>query len=149
MGGNTGNLQRRAGAVLIVDDDAHMCGLLASLARSLGYPKILQTGAPDEALDYLNTNTIAAAFIDLCLGDANGVQLIADMRQHRRSFIRETPIIALSGNGTHALVVEAMQAGADTFMSKPITIGKFEKSLWIAARKPRQAAPPQSAIDID
>ncbi len=44
----------------------------------------------------------------------------------------------------HPKVVEAMLAGADTFMSKPITMGEFDRRLWIAGskrRSPSVAAP--------
>ena len=140
---------------MIVDDDEHMRALLASLARSLRISRILQAADTSEAVWHLDKNAISVALVDLCLGADNGVQIISAIRHHRRGFIRDTPIVALSGNGTQNRVIEAMLAGADTFMSKPITIGKFEKSLWIATSKPRNGGLGATgtggadAVDID
>ena len=129
----------RPGAVLIVDDDAHMAALLASQARALGAARVIEAHDVASALGRLEVEAVTAVVIDLCLGPASGVEIITAIRSHRRDRVRATPIIAISGNITQDHTVAAMRAGADTFMSKPITTEKFEKHLSIAVNAPRPA----------
>ena len=129
----------RPGAVLIVDDDEDMCALLASLARSLGADRVIEAHGVCGALASLEAEAVTAVVIDLCLGPASGVEVISAIRRHRRSRVRATPIIAISGKITQDHTVAAMLAGADTFMSKPITIEKLEKHFSIAVTAHRSA----------
>ena len=57
------------------------------------------------------------AVVDCQLGDVDGVQLIAMMRERRR----DLPIVATSGalRGVAAIQMRAKEAGASTFVAKP------------------------------
>jgi two-component system, chemotaxis family, chemotaxis protein CheY len=142
----TPQTERRKGALLIVDDDEHMRRLLASLARSAGFHRVIQERDVGGALGAIDFHPLCAAVVDISLGTASGVESISAIRSHRREGMRGTPVVALSGNPTPSRVAQAMMAGADTFISKPLSADKFQRHLKAAMRRP---GPAGEAVNLD
>lgn len=66
-----------------------------------------------------------------------GLQLIQKILD--RSENRELPVIVVSGEGDHDMVVKAMQAGADNFIVKPFAAKTIkEKIAQVLSKKARQ-----------
>ncbi len=100
--------------VLIVDDEPHLCELLAYRLEHHGYRTTIELRARGvhDALDQANFD---AMILDLRLEDGSGLDVLADV-QKRAS---ELPVIMLTAHGTIETAVEAMQRGAYGFLTKP------------------------------
>lgn len=124
--------------LLVEDEEATRFGFVRYFAKE-GY---FVTEAEDiaEATRIFTDLPFDAVILDMNLPDGNGIDFINTIREHDESM----PIIVISGAGDIPLAVEAMQRGADNFMTKPIDnagLAVFlKKTLEIGALKRHQAA---------
>ena len=101
--------------VLIVDDDADSSEFLKLLVESHGnLVRTAATGA--EAREILRAWRPEVALMDLMLPDTDGLELLRDFKDASP----ETQVIMVTGYGSVPKAVEAMKAGAFSFIEKPI-----------------------------
>jgi DNA-binding NtrC family response regulator len=105
--------------ILIVDDDESIRTALQMLLTSEGMTS-LACGSPQEAIAAVRSRPFRLALVDLnyvrdTTSGKEGLALIAKIRE----VAEDLPVIALTGWGTVALAVEAMQLGAADFIEKP------------------------------
>jgi EAL domain-containing protein (putative c-di-GMP-specific phosphodiesterase class I)/DNA-binding response OmpR family regulator len=103
--------------VMIVEDDRSQAFFAESILRKNG----MQTLAVDDAADVLDKLDEFAPdliLMDLNMPVCNGIELTALIRE-REAYI-STPIVFLSGEGDTEKQFEALSAGGDDFLSKPI-----------------------------
>jgi len=102
--------------VLVVDDDAAIRKTLAILLNKAGC-EVLDADSLTAANRLLTERPVDLVITDLRLGDDNGIDLI---RLTKQSY-PDTEAILLTGYGTIESSVEAMQAGAFDYVTKPFT----------------------------
>jgi len=106
--------------VLIVDDEASLVAALTGMLAQAGY-EVRSAETADAALDVVRREPIELVLVDIRLGTENGLDLLPQLKLLRP----EMSVIVLTGVGTIALAVEAMQRGADNFIEKPIDPPRF------------------------
>lgn len=106
--------------VLIVEDDRGAREALAELLRGDGYAII---EAPDiaHARASLAAGSIDAMLLDLKMPDGDG-QTLLDELAIRRSL---PPTIVMTAFGSGSRAIEAMRAGADDYVQKPIDFDAY------------------------
>lgn len=99
--------------VLVVDDDPHLLKILKIALQANGYSV---TTAPDgrSALLAATRHSLAVVILDLGLPDMDGTTVIRRLRSWNR-----VPILVLSARHTSDDKVEALDAGADDYLTKP------------------------------
>ena len=110
--------------ILSVEDDPDTQEMLGLLIKQRGY----SFGAVDncaDALRLIRENDPDAVLMDNVLPDGNGIELCRQVRQ----FNKRVPIIFLSGSGFGDEREEALQSGANAFLTKPLTLDKFFATL--------------------
>lgn len=115
--------------ILAVDDDP---GILLAVRRALE-----EHGYTVQALDRgeglrrtLHDFRPEVILLDLMLPDANGVDLCRAIRAES-----DTPIIVLSAIGDDATKVEALDAGADDYLTKPFSMSELQARMRVALRR--------------
>ena len=99
--------------ILLVDDETSIQRAVAPLLRSRGYEvEIAGTGA--EALRVVSDRAPDLIVLDLGLPDIEGTEVCRRMRETVK-----TPIIVLSARGAEADKVNALDLGADDYVTKP------------------------------
>jgi two-component system KDP operon response regulator KdpE len=99
--------------VLVVDDEPQILRALRINLRARGYDvAVAADGA--EALDAAAASPPDVVVLDLGLPDMDGVDVIAGLRGRTG-----VPILVLSGRSDSADKVEALDAGADDYVTKP------------------------------
>jgi two-component system, OmpR family, KDP operon response regulator KdpE len=99
--------------VLVVDDEPQILRALRINLRARGYDvTIAATGA--QALDEAAAHPPDLVILDLGLPDMDGVDVIGGLRGWTA-----VPIIVLSGRADSTDKVEALDAGADDYVTKP------------------------------
>ena len=125
------------GRVLVVDDDAGILKTLEINLRARGYvADLASTG--EEALRLAARNHPDLVILDLGLPGMNGLDVVRGIRGWTT-----TPILVLSGRDAGAAKVEALDLGADDFVTKPF--GMDELFARVRACMRRVAAP---AVDV-
>jgi two-component system, OmpR family, KDP operon response regulator KdpE len=105
--------------ILVVDDETQITRVLKTTLSSQGYE--VKTAAEGEsgcqaALDWLPDLIIT----DLSMPGMTGVELCRAVRKRA-----QTPIIVLSVRGEEKSKVEALDAGADDYVTKPFSVNEL------------------------
>ncbi len=104
--------------VLIVEDDPEVAKVLALIMERNGYIARI-THEVLSAIRAFNQKRPSAILLDLMLPDMNGIEFC---RYVRRDVIKNTiPVIIVSADRNDLHAAEAIQAGADIFLTKPVS----------------------------
>lgn len=99
--------------ILVVDDDPHIVRALAITLKGQGYTVVTATDG-ESALRTAAQRPIAVMILDLGLPDMDGNAVIAAVREWSA-----VPILVLSARHGSNDKVEALDAGADDYITKP------------------------------
>jgi DNA-binding NtrC family response regulator len=108
-------------SILIVDDEPAIRLALSRYLTQAGYV-VREAASLSEARDTIISQRLDAVILDQKLPDGNGIDWISDLRASHR----DIAIIIITGSGDVPLAVEAMQRGADNFLTKPIDVHKLK-----------------------
>lgn len=129
--------------VLVVEDDASLRGALSATLKAAGYrPVPASTGA--EAMRWFAHYKPDIVLLDLGLPDRDGLTVIRDIRQQS-----QVPIVVLSARGSEAIKVEALDAGADDYVSKPFGVDELLARLRAGLRHGVQVRGSAPAVRIE
>lgn len=118
--------------VLIVDDDPLMCRMLALALRQLGHAPVA-AGDGRAALAKLDADTaIDLVISDWMMPEMNGLELCREIRARQRA--NYVHILLLTARQEREDYLEAMDAGADDFLGKPLDPNLLAARLRVAAR---------------
>lgn len=119
--------------ILVVDDEVDPLSLLVEGLTESGYTVAGATDGESALQMFLHDIAIAVVVTDLRLPDMSGQELLVRMKQLRP----HTQVIMMTGFGGVTEAVEAMKAGAFTFLIKPLVMFNLgslvEQSLRLAA----------------
>jgi two-component system KDP operon response regulator KdpE len=114
--------------VLVVDDDQALLKALRIGLTARGDEVVLaQTGA--EAVTQVALARPDLVILDLGLPDVDGIEVTRRIRE-----FSAVPILVLSAYGDERRKVEALDAGADDFVTKPFGMAELEARLRVALR---------------
>jgi two-component system KDP operon response regulator KdpE len=128
--------------ILVCDDDPQILRALRLVLRGAGY-EVLATSTAEEALDKASLAGPHAAIVDLMLPDRPGLEVCRELRSWS-----DLPIIVLSAVSEEATKIEALQAGADDYVTKPFGPGELVARLQAVLRRAGRAeAEPRIEVD--
>ena len=105
---------------LILDDNAHMRGVLRAILVSFGMRRVEEAADCDEAMGAVAGGEIDLAFIDFKLGGLDGIEFCRQIRRSSQSPNPFLPIIMVTAYSERSRVIDAVNAGVDEFLVKPI-----------------------------
>jgi two-component system KDP operon response regulator KdpE len=114
--------------VLIVDDEPPIRKLLRMGLGTQGY-HIIDAPNAKAALD-LMADEPDLVILDLGLPDGQGLELLRQIRQRRE----DVPIVVLSSRGDEVAKVEALDLGADDYVTKPFGMDELLARIRAALR---------------
>ena len=103
-------------SALIVDDNAHMRGLLRVILAGFGMRKIEEAESAGEGLQILAAGDIDIAFVDLKLGGLDGLEFCRHIRTHANSPNIYLPLIMVTAYGDEERRRRAKEFGAAFFI---------------------------------
>ena len=120
--------------VLVCDDDPQILRALRLILRGAGY-EVLTAATAEEALDRAAVSAPHVAIIDLMLPDRPGIEVCRELRSWS-----ELPIIVLSAVADEQAKIEALQVGADDYVTKPFAPGEIVARVQAVLRRAGRAA---------
>ena len=115
--------------ILVVEDDAAIRSLMAVTLDTQGYQYHLAHSG-SEALMEVTTHQPEVMLLDLGLPDMDGVDIIRKVRGWTTM-----PIIVISARSEDADKVDALDAGADDYLTKPFSVDEMLARLRVALRR--------------
>ncbi|WP_415931515.1 sigma-54-dependent transcriptional regulator [Zhenpiania hominis] len=116
--------------ILVVDDEKDYCDVLKMILTGKGY-KVDTCGNGQEAVEKLEKKSFDLVITDLCMPVMDGRQLLEEIK--KRDW--DTEVIMLTAHGTIEKAVDAMKAGAYSYVTK----GRDPEELFMEVRKLRDA----------
>lgn len=123
----------RSHRILVVDDERQIVVALSAILRAAGY-EVASAATAREALEAAALRPPDAVILDLMLPDGDGVDVCRSLREWT-----EVPIIVVSAREDESDKIDALDVGADDYVTKPYATGELLARLRAALR--RAAAP--------
>lgn len=120
--------------VLVVDDEESVRRFLRVALSSQGY-KVLEQGSGQGGISAVATEKPDVIILDLGLPDIDGIEVTRLLREWTR-----IPIIILSVRGAEGDKIDALDAGADDYVTKPFGMGELLARLRAALRRAANVA---------
>lgn len=128
------------GGILVVDDEPPIVHALEVLLRGAGY-RVETAATAAEALAKAAMRQPAAVILDLLLPDGRGSDVCRELRKWTG-----VPILILSAVGEEEAKIDALDAGADDYITKPFSGDELLARLRATMR--RAQASPVPVIDV-
>lgn len=117
--------------ILIVEDDADLCGAIKFHLERAGYTADACHNGGD-ALHFIQQQAYQLIILDRMLPEVNGINILRQMRSRGIT----TPVIittALNGIGDR---IEGLDAGADDYLIKPFAMDELTARIRAVSRRP-------------
>lgn len=108
--------------VLVVEDNALNRLLISELLEPAGY-QVREAVSLEEARRLLSEERPRLILMDMNLPDGHGLELVREVRADEA--LRQVPIAALSANAMQRDQAEALEAGCDSYLTKPLNLGQL------------------------
>ena len=115
--------------VLVVEDDIPVRNLMVTTLKTHDY-KYLTAGSGSEALLQASSYNPDVVFLDLGLPDMDGIEVIRQIRSWSNM-----PIIVISARSEDTDKIEALDAGADDYLTKPFSVEELLARLRVTVRR--------------
>jgi two-component system, OmpR family, KDP operon response regulator KdpE len=120
--------------LLVVEDEPQMRRFLRAALSSHGF-RLVEAESAKEALALATSYNPEVVLLDLVLPDGDGLAVTRRLREWSR-----VPIVVLSARGRESDKVEALDAGADDYLTKPFGVNELLARIRVALRHAHQAA---------
>lgn len=99
--------------ILIVEDEEGISNFISAILTSNGY-NVIKTGKGSEAISLTASHVPDLILLDLGLPDIDGIEVLKNLRKWT-----VIPIVVVSARGHEREKVEALDLGADDYITKP------------------------------
>ncbi|HEX4469684.1 MAG TPA: response regulator, partial [Gemmatimonadaceae bacterium] len=103
-------------SVLIIDDEQAITSALGMYFERSGH-EVTRAHSGEEGIAAVRRSHPDLVLLDMRLPDLNGFEVLERLREHN------PVVIMITGHGDVPDAVRAMQAGAESFLTKPIELG--------------------------
>jgi len=114
--------------VLVVEDEPQMRRFMRAALHARGY-RVVEASTAAEATLIMTSDKPELVLLDLGLPDADGIDLTRKLRE-----FSHTPIIVISARGREEDKVQALDAGADDYLTKPFGVNELLARMRVALR---------------
>lgn len=129
--------------ILVVDDDSVLQRTLRINLRARGH-EVLLAATGEQALAAFAANQPELIVLDLGLPDLDGIEVLRRVRA-----LSSVPVIVLSARQQADDKVEALDEGADDYVSKPFNVDELMARVRAALRRGAAEADAPDTIDVD
>ncbi len=124
--------------ILVVDDDSQIRRVMRTTLESQGYD-VDEAGSGEKAIDHLRSSKCDLILLDINLPGKTGIEACREIRTNGA-----VPIIMLTVRDAAPDKIEALDAGAQDYVTKPFTMGEMLARIRSVLR--RTASPASSHI---
>ena len=118
-----------AGLILIVDDEIPVRFALKTTLSTFGFTT-MEAGSGEEAVSLLQTHSFDAVLLDINMPGISGIETCKRMRR----LSPHIPILMLTVHDGECDKVEALEAGADDYVTKPFGLRELTARIRAAMR---------------
>lgn len=128
--------------LLVIDDELPIRRFLKASLSSADY-ELVEAENGREGIQKTATENPSVVLLDLGLPDIDGVEVARSLREWT-----QVPIIVLSARGQERDKIDALDAGADDYLTKPFGIGELLARIRVALRRTSEKEPQEPVLDF-
>lgn len=121
-----GNLDQK---ILVIDDEPQMRKLLKLTLETAGF-KTISANSGNEGISFCITHKPELIILDLGLPDMKGQEVLENIRSWS-----DVPVIVLSVFNESEIIVDALNLGADDYMTKPFDANELLARVRVCLRR--------------
>ncbi|MDV3427771.1 MAG: response regulator transcription factor, partial [Bacillota bacterium] len=125
--------------ILVVEDDKPIRNFICISLEAQGY-KYIETQNGKTAVSLVSSHNPDILVIDLGLPDIDGIEVIKNVRPFTKA-----AIIVVSARGREREKVEALDSGADDYLTKPFSVAELLARIRVALRHSVQIGTAENA----
>ena len=103
--------------VMIIEDEEDAAELFAEMMRISGY-HVVKTSKSAPAIEMMTTEKPDVILLDIMMPEISGLDILRQMR--RDPALANIPVIVVAAKGMPADIKNGMEAGASTYLTKPV-----------------------------
>ncbi len=128
--------------ILVVEDDRPIRNFIVASLKAQGF-NYIETEKGAEAIALSMSHKPDLIILDLGLPDMDGIDVISNIRQWSK-----VPIIIVSARESERQKIEALDKGADDYLTKPFGIGELLARVRVSLRHSASSANEKENIEI-
>jgi two-component system, OmpR family, KDP operon response regulator KdpE len=113
------HMSKSRGHILVVDDDSQIRRVMRTTLDAQGY-EVTEAGSGERALVFLQSEKFDLVLLDINLPGKTGIETCREIRVNS-----SVPIIMLTVRDAAADKIEALDAGAQDYVTKPFSMGEL------------------------
>ena len=129
-------------AILVVEDQLPLRRVLRSALGGQGY-RVWEAGSLSEGLTAFTARSPQAILLDLGLPDGDGIELVTAVRE-----TSDVPIVIISARGDERDQVQALDSGANDYVTKPFREAELLARLRAVLRSAARWAPQDETLTV-
>src|SRR5258706_9511520 len=103
--------------ILLVEDESEVRNYIEMALRCDGF-SVETAKDGEEGLNSLQMGlSVSAVLLDVSIPDRDGLEVLREIREMGRNL----PVIVISDTASSGVIVQAMRAGANDFLGKPVS----------------------------
>jgi len=118
--------------ILTIDDEPQILRLLQLVLEKDGY-RVISAATGEEGVLRARTSALSLVILDLGLPDMDGMEVLRQLRRMSR-----VPVIILSVRSGETEIIDALDNGADDYLTKPFRTGELLARARVCLRKALQ-----------
>lgn len=115
--------------IVIIEDEKNICSFISRILEPEGY-RVITSNTGRNGLQHINSNHPDLILLDLGLPDMDGIEVIKRIRTWSNM-----PIIVISARSEESDKIEALDAGADDYLTKPFSVEELLARLRVTERR--------------
>ena len=128
--------------ILVVDDERQITRMLRASLQSSGYlVSVADHGL--EGFERFESDRPDLIITDLAMPEMNGLELTEAVRK-----IAQTPIIVLSVRDTDAMKIQALDEGADDYLTKPFSMPELLARVRVQLRRATMPVRSETRLEV-
>lgn len=123
--------------ILLIEDDPTDMKLISAVLESSGH-RVLEKSSAEQAVEDIEAHRPELILLDLKLPGMDGLALARLLKQNPST--RHIPIVAITAAAEKYSRADALAAGCDAFIVKPVDTRKLPQQVSAAADRPGSSA---------
>ena len=126
--------------ILVVEDEKAIRNFMKISLETQGY-RVLESTTGMEAVALIMSHNPDLIVLDLGLPDIDGIDVIRKVRE-----FKETPVIIVSARGQDRDKIDALDLGADDYLTKPFSMGELLARVRVLLRRNNKSKNSNSTV---
>ena len=123
--------------VMIIEDEEDAAELFAEMMRVSGY-RVVKTSKSVPAIEIMTAEKPDVILLDIMMPEVSGLDILRAMRGDPA--LANIPVVIITAKGMPADIKNGMEAGASTYLTKPVGFLDLKEAVERALGRPTASA---------